>query len=436
MARFALRVAHAAQISGLHRRRRAQSRAGHRRELVDALLLRTLPVRDPASLAVVHLDTKPWGWIGYSDGSYSEFTFPLWQEIEKRQQSFSSIAAWGDTQLNLAHGGEVDNAQAIWVSGGFFEVLGIRPFLGRLISPSDDPESVQAGCAGAVDLSYAFWRRRYGGDRSVVGKTLTLEGHPFPIVGVTPPSFYGVSVGVGSRFDVAVPVCAEPLIARQYSYITSPLSRENWWLAILGRLKPGWTLARATAQLESIAPAALHATTPPQYDSVGVKHYLAYKLEARSAAKGFSYWRATPGPFYRWDRARGWARPGAGGQLRIELELLGSGPARSADSRAHARDSRRRRLRCELPRRSPGVGRRRHGRPEVRMTRGFFKTTNDENSREMEVVLRLRHVDAGRPTLARRHSRQPTGKGRCARATAPGRVVPSPRDRRPIRGER
>jgi predicted permease len=267
-------------------------------QLIDAMLVRTLPVRDPASLASVHLNSNPWGTTGGHYGPHGEFTFPLWQQIEERQQGFSSIAAWGGTQLNLAHGGEVDNAQAIWVSGEFFELLGIRPFLGRLISPSDDPESAQAGCPGDVDLSYSFWQRRYGGDRSVIGKTITLEGHAFPIVGVTPPSFYGVSVGVGSRFDVVVPVCAEPIIYGQYSAITGSSARESWWLAILGRLKPGWTLARATAQLESLAPAALHATIPPQYSSDIVKHYLAYKLEAVSAANGFSDLRWASAAFY------------------------------------------------------------------------------------------------------------------------------------------
>ena len=255
-------------------------------QLIDATLLRTLPVRDPASLAIAHLNAN----------SYSSFTFPLWQQVEERQQAFSSIAAWGGTQLNLANGGEADYARAIWVSGEFFEVLGIRPFLGRLISPSDDPESAQADCPAAVDLSYAFWQRRYGGDRSVIGKTLTLQGHPFPIAGVTPPSFHGVSVG--ERFDVAVPICAEPIINGQYSAITGPRASEDWWLAILGRLKPGWTLARATAQLESFALAALHATIPPQYDSDGVKDYVAYKLEARSAANGFSNLRWASASFY------------------------------------------------------------------------------------------------------------------------------------------
>ena len=256
-------------------------------QLIDAVRLRTLPVRDPTSLAIVHLNTNHW-ISGNTAGSYHEFTFPLWQQVEKRQQGFSSIAAWGDTHLNLARGGEVDYAQAIWVSGEFFEVLGIRPFLGRLISPSDDPEDAQ-GCSGAVDLSYSFWQRRYGGDASVIGKTLTLDGHLFPIVGVTPPSFSGVAVG--DRFDVAVPFCAEPTVAGDYSLVNGKDRREDWWLSIFGRLKPGWTLRRASAQLAVITPAALHETIPPQYDADGVKHYLAYEFEAGPAANGFSQMR-------------------------------------------------------------------------------------------------------------------------------------------------
>jgi putative ABC transport system permease protein len=250
--------------------------------LIDAVRLRTLPVKDPQRLAIIQLKTDLWKQGNFSS-PYPEFTYPLWQQVRKRQQAFSSIAVWSADQLNLATGGEVDFAHAIWVSGEFFRVLGVYPLLGRLISPTDD----QPGCAGGVDLSYAFWQRRYGGSASVIGKTLTLYGHPFPILGVTPPGFYGVSVG--DRFDLAVPVCAEPIIwGREYSRITSRDARRDWWLAMVGRLKPGWSLARATAQLAVLAPAALHETIPPQYDPDHVKHYLAYKLEALPAANGFS----------------------------------------------------------------------------------------------------------------------------------------------------
>ncbi len=254
-------------------------------QLIDAVRLRTLPVNDPSTLAIVHINKKHWG-SGNFNGPYAEFTFPLWQQVEQRQQAFSSIAAWGANQHNLATGGEVDMAQVLYASGDFFRTLGVQPFLGRLISASDD----QSGCAGGVDLSYAFWQRRYGGAASAIGKTLTLDGHSFPILGVAPPSFYGVSVG--DRFDVAVPICAEPIIReRQFSFITGDRPRESWWLSVFGRLKPGWSLARATAQLSAIAQPSLHETIPPQYDAEGVKHYLDYTLETRPAANGFSNMR-------------------------------------------------------------------------------------------------------------------------------------------------
>jgi predicted permease len=250
-------------------------------QLIDAVRLRTLPVKDPSTLAIVHLNRNHWGQ-GNFNGPYSDFTFPMWEQIRQRQQAFSSLAVWSSQGLNLATGGEIDNAHAIWVSGDFFKVLGVQPFLGQLLSAADD----QTGCAGGVDISYAFWQRRYGGATSAIGKQLTLEGHSFPILGVTPPSFYGVSIG--DQFDLAVPVCAEPIIGGEYSRITGERPRESWWLAMIGRLNPGWNLTRATTQLGVIMRAVLQETIPPQYDAGGVKHYLAYKLEAQPAANGFS----------------------------------------------------------------------------------------------------------------------------------------------------
>jgi putative ABC transport system permease protein len=253
-------------------------------QLIDAVRLRTLPVKDPNQLAIVHIDKKHWG-SGNFNGPYAEFTFPLWRQVKQRQEAFSSIAAWGSDRENLANGGEIDNVNTIWVSGEFFQALGVQPFLGRLIGAADD----QTGCVGGVDLSYAFWQRRYGGAASVIGKTLTLGGHPFAILGITPPTFYGVSVG--DRFAVAVPVCAEPIINGEFSRITGDRPRESWWLSVFGRLRPGWTLERASAQLGAIGPASLHETIPPQYDAEGVKHYLGYSFQAWPAANGFSQMR-------------------------------------------------------------------------------------------------------------------------------------------------
>ena len=253
-------------------------------QLIDAVRLRALPVSNPSTLAIIHLDMKHWG-SGNFNGPYANFTYQLWKQVQQRQEAFSTAAAWGEERFNLARGGEVDNARGIYVGGEFFQTLGVQPLLGRLISNADD----QTGCAGGVDISYSFWQRRYSGDVSVIGRELTLDAHPFPILGVTPPSFEGVSVG--ERFDVAVPICAEPIIGGQFSRITGDRAQVSWWLSAIGRLKPGWTLERATAQLNAIASAALHETIPPQYDAEGVKHYLGYSLEARPAATGFSQLR-------------------------------------------------------------------------------------------------------------------------------------------------
>src|SRR5690348_15261489 len=95
-------------------------------QLIGAVRLRTLPVKDPSSLGVVHINKNHWG-SGNFNGPYAEFTFPLWKQVEQRQEAFSSIAAWGGgagQQINLALGGEVDMAHIIYVSGNFFRKIG------------------------------------------------------------------------------------------------------------------------------------------------------------------------------------------------------------------------------------------------------------------------------------------------------------------------
>ncbi|HEV3252942.1 MAG TPA: ABC transporter permease [Candidatus Acidoferrales bacterium] len=248
-------------------------------QLIDAIRLRTIPARNPSELAIVRIADRSWASGNFSS-NYSELTFPMWEQIRQRQQAFSSLSVWSNDQFNLASGGEAHYAQGIWVSGDFFRVLGVQPILGRLLSPADD----QPGCgAGAVDISYSFWQRHFGGEASVLGKQLTLNGYPFEIIGVTPPGFYGISVG--DSFDVAVPVCSDAVINGEDSRLNV---RRDWWLASIGRLKPGWSIAQASAQLGAITPAVLQETVPPQYDAEGVKHYLAYKFAAFPAENGFS----------------------------------------------------------------------------------------------------------------------------------------------------
>ena len=248
-------------------------------QLIDSIRLRSIPVKKPEELATVRIADRHWG-SGQFSSQYSQLTFPMWEQIRDRQQGFADIAVWSNQQFNLATGGEVRYAKALRVSGDFFHVLGVQPFLGRVLGPDDD----QAGCAiRGANISFAFWQRNFGGDPAIVGKRFTLDGNSFEIVGVTPPGFNGISVG--DTFDVAVPVCIEPIVSPRNNRLTL---RHAWWLASIGRLKPGWTIERANAQIGAVTPAILQETIPPVYDSDKVKKYLEYKLGVFSASTGFS----------------------------------------------------------------------------------------------------------------------------------------------------
>jgi putative ABC transport system permease protein len=248
-------------------------------QLISAIRLRSIPVKAPQELGTVRIADRHWG-SGQFSSQYSQLTFAMWQEIRKRQEGFAEIAAFSDRRFNLSTGGEVRYARAIQVSGDFFHLLGVQPLLGRLLGPADD----QPGCGiSGANLSYSFWQRSFGGDLSVVGKRVTLDGNSFEVLGVTLPGFKGISIG--DSFDVAVPLCAEPVLSPRNNRLNI---RHAWWLATIGRLKPRWTLARASAQINAITPAILQETIPPFYDAEATKKFLAYKLGAFPADTGFS----------------------------------------------------------------------------------------------------------------------------------------------------
>lgn len=248
-------------------------------QLLDAVRLRSLPVKNPQELARVAIDHRN-SASGSFTSRYSDLTYAMWELIRAKQQGFSNIFAWGPTQFNISPAGEVHNVQGLWVSGEFFQTLGVAPALGRLLSPTDD----QPGCAsaGAV-LSYPYWQREYRGQRDVIGRKLTISRHPFPIIGVAAPDFFGVEVG--RSFDVAVPLCAEPSINGEDSQLNS---RIGWWLSVMGRLKPGWSVERAAAQLRANSPGLFQAALPPQFNVSNAKHFLDYKLGVSPAGSGIS----------------------------------------------------------------------------------------------------------------------------------------------------
>jgi putative ABC transport system permease protein len=253
-------------------------------QLIEALRLRPLPVRDAAELAIIRVPNRQ-GASGSFPSRYSDLTYVQWERLRRDQQAFDGLLAWSHGSLDLSTSGEQRFSEdSLWVSGGFFDVLGVRPQLGRLFTEADDVK----GCAApGVVISHAFWSREFGKDPAVVGRTLPANGQRFPVIGVTPAGFHGVEVG--RSFDLALPLCAEYLLNGE----SGRLARNwVWWLGVMGRLKPGWTLAQASAQLHALSPALYRDTLPPGSSPGTVKSYLAFRLAAESGASGFSALRA------------------------------------------------------------------------------------------------------------------------------------------------
>jgi putative ABC transport system permease protein len=200
-------------------------------ELVNAIRLKMLPVRNPRELVAIDFerDSLRAGWFSTRS---ARLTYAQWDQIRAQQQAFTGVLAWSAGRFNLATGGEARNAEGLYVSGDFFRTLGVNAVLGRVFTAEDDTEA--CGNPGAV-ISHAFWQREFGGDSGVLTRTIRLDGHPIPVIGVTPPSFFGVEVG--NRYDVAIPLCADRSLSDDQKG-RIPV-RHAYWLSMMGRLKPG-----------------------------------------------------------------------------------------------------------------------------------------------------------------------------------------------------
>ena len=244
--------------------------------LLDAILVRLLPVHQAEQLYQVRR-----AGTGEPDRLTGAFTNPLWENLRERQDVFSGMAVWANTDFNLARGGAVQRAQGLWVSGGYFGTLEVRPALGRLITPDDD----RRGCPGIAVLSYGFWQQHYASVASVVGSMISLDSHLFEVVGVAPPGFHGLDVG--TKFDVAAPICATVLFD---GTANSRLDdRSSWWLSVVGRIKPGVSSRQLNARLAALAPQVFTAALPQDWGAKSQREFLRTGLVGVPAASGTSY---------------------------------------------------------------------------------------------------------------------------------------------------
>lgn len=249
-------------------------------ELLDAVLLQSLPVKNPQELAQVRVVDMDKARGSISSG-YPVVTNLIWEKMREDHQGFSGIAAWRDVGFSRDSGGDARFVNGLYVSGEFFRVLGVRPVAGRVFTAEDDRPG--CGLPGAV-ISYGFWQQEFGG-RPALGQKLRLNDKTVDVIGVTPANFFGVAVG--SKFDVAVPICAQPYLETRNLLNSST----KWWLSVIGRLDPTWSVQKVAAHLGATSPGIFASTLRADYPPESVKDYLAMKLTAQPSAAGVSMLR-------------------------------------------------------------------------------------------------------------------------------------------------
>ena len=239
-------------------------------ELLDAVRLRTLPVANPGELVAVRIVGGNRGF-GVNDNQFSDFTGPMWQEVKEHHDPLIGIFAWRTNDVRVGAPDQSHRTSGLEVSGGFFNVLGIVPWQGRLIEPQDE-------CQWKVVASYAFWKSEMNGVPITPASTIIAEGKTVQVIGVTPPPFFGMVVG--DRFDLAYPTCT-----------SSYPERQNFVYSVMGRLKPGWNLQRATQYFNALSPGLFAETAPDGYSAVDIKTFLSFRLGVSAAGAGVSYLR-------------------------------------------------------------------------------------------------------------------------------------------------
>jgi predicted permease len=208
--------------------------------LINAVMWRTLPVREPKSLVL----------LTHSRGTTFDggFTYQQYRAMRQQRGGFTELAAWSSARLNVSvDGNQEPTTDGQLVSGNYFSLLGVSPIVGRAIAMEDDV--VTNGHPVAM-ISYGYWKRRFGSSPSVIGRDIAISGARFTIIGVTPPDFFGVEVGKSP--DFFVPVMMQPTAMPDLENLLDQPIIYRTWLQVVSRLAPGVTAAQAVAVLEPV----------------------------------------------------------------------------------------------------------------------------------------------------------------------------------------
>src|SRR5689334_4097912 len=245
--------------------------------LLDQVLLQSLPVANPDQLVVLSAYQAKEPDVDYS------FSYPTYQDLRDRNSVFSGVIARAGTQMNVSYGDQTERVSGELVSGNFFDMLGVRPWAGRLFTQEDDRNP---GAHPLAVLSYGFWDRRFAKDPNVIGKTILVNEYPLTVIGVTPPSFYGVNLS--NNPDVRVPMMMTTV------FNPRPADRlKRWrlqWLTLMARRKDNVTAEQAQASLAVLYHQLLEVEAqqlPPDTSAYDREQFLAQKIAVVRGDQGF-----------------------------------------------------------------------------------------------------------------------------------------------------
>jgi putative ABC transport system permease protein len=250
--------------------------------VINALMLRALPVREPQQLVAIGDPMHVHAW---SNGTPRTdiFSYPLYCQIQDHNNVFSSVLASSHIDsLQIRTEGGAEKARGRLVTGNYFETLGVEPLLGRTFTGGEDRVP---GSDPVVVISYDYWRGRFSGDPSAIGRTVHLNNYPFTIIGVAPPGFFGEVVG--DRADLWVPMMMEPQVLPVRDFLASP---DTSTLLLIGRLRAGVTIQQARENVDAVVKVALTETLSAKLsaDDRGAMRGMKFTVPVSPGRRGLS----------------------------------------------------------------------------------------------------------------------------------------------------
>ncbi len=252
--------------------------------LIDAVMLRSLPVRSPKELVSVGDPSRP---TALREGApmLNVFSYPLYQRLRDQNRVFTGLLASGRTgRIDMSDSnGSVEEVSGRLVSGNYFEVLGVSPILGRTFSSEEDRTP---GSSPVIVISYGYWVNRFGRNPNLLGSKLRLNGSPFTVIGVGPPHFTGEVVG--SLTDIWIPLSMQAQVNPGYPRLDK---RDSNWLLCMGRLRPGVSVERARAEITMLAQETLIDYEGAALSVDKLRDIQSQKVDVHAGGMGFSWVR-------------------------------------------------------------------------------------------------------------------------------------------------